>query len=226
MLVCQVRWWIFWSRIHVFYHGLAFSNLSFSVNLFVFPLSVLLQILFRHDAYPFGFFHVLLVAIFYSKIFQLLSHPVVGMCSCHLPQLVGRIFYRCFGRFCFVCIALPFVDIFLIFLLSPVLSGLFPQVVLLFFLCCFFLFVLTSGSIFPLFYRFCLFSWVFFISVSCGISHAGFDFLFALFKGTPIFSQTSFAPALISSFNSIMFFGIYLIYFFHFHLDYSPFYVS
>ena len=38
------------------------------------------------------------------------------------------------GMFCFICIALPFVYIFLIFLLSPVLSGFSPQVVSSFFL--------------------------------------------------------------------------------------------
>ena len=46
----------------------------------------------------------------------------------------GRIFFRCFGMSCFICIVLPFVGISLIFLLLPVVSGLFPQVVLLFFL--------------------------------------------------------------------------------------------
>ena len=86
------------------------------------------------------FCYVLLVSIFYSRIVQLLLHPVVGMCLCHLPQLVGRIFFHYFGMFCFVCIALTFVDVILIFLLPPALSGLFPQVVLLFFLYCFFLF--------------------------------------------------------------------------------------
>ena len=56
------------------------------------------------------------------------------MFSRHLLPVVGRIFVCCFGMSCFVFIVLFFVDIFLIFLLSPVLSGLFPQVVLLFFL--------------------------------------------------------------------------------------------
>ena len=37
------------------------------------------------------------------------------------------------GESCFVCIVLPFVNISLISLISPELSGLFPQVVLLFF---------------------------------------------------------------------------------------------
>ena len=55
------------------------------------------------------------------------------MFSCHLLPVVDRIFFRCFRMSCFVCIVLPFVDISLIFLLSPVLSGLFPQVVSSFF---------------------------------------------------------------------------------------------
>ena len=84
-----------------------------------------------HVAY---FCYVLLVAIFYSKIVQLLLHSVVGMFSWHLLQLVGGILFRCIGMFSFVCIVLPFVDILLVFLLSPVLSRLFPQVVSLFFL--------------------------------------------------------------------------------------------
>ena len=82
------------------------------------------------------------------------------MCSCHLPQLVGRIFFRCFGMFCFICIALPFVDIFLIFLLLPGLFGLFPQVVLFFLVLLFsfcpnvfqhFSFVLLFSSVFVVF---------------------------------------------------------------------------
>ena len=56
------------------------------------------------------------------------------MFLCHLLPVVDRIFFHCFGMSCFVCIVLLFVDISLILLLSRVLSGLFPQVVLLFFL--------------------------------------------------------------------------------------------
>ena len=77
---------------------------------------------------------VSLVAIFSSKIVRFLSHPVVGMFSCHLLPVVDKFFFRCFGMSCFVCIVLAFVDISSIFLLSPVLSVLFPQVVLLFLL--------------------------------------------------------------------------------------------
>ena len=86
-------------------------------------------------------------------------------CWCHLPQHVSRIFFRCFGMSCFVCVALSFVDIFVIFLFSPVLSALFPQVVLLFFLVLLFsLFGPSCFSVSPLFYRFYLFS-LFFLSV-------------------------------------------------------------
>ena len=88
----------------------------------------------------------------------------------------------CFGMSRFVCIALPFVDISLIFLLTPVLSGLFPQVVQLFFLCCF------CFNILACFRRF-------FICVSSRISHLGFDFSFVLFERILIFSQTNFALA-------------------------------
>ena len=88
-----------------------------------------LLMLFIHSAFSLCF----LVAIFLSKIVRFLLHPVVGMFSCYSLPVVDRIFFRCFGKSCFVCSVLPFVDIALIFLLSPALSGLFPQVVLLFF---------------------------------------------------------------------------------------------
>ena len=68
------------------------------------------------------------------QIGRFLLHPVVGMFSFPLFPVVDRFFFRCFGMSCFVYIALPLVDISLIILLSPILSGLFPQVVLLFFL--------------------------------------------------------------------------------------------
>ena len=117
------------------------------------------QSFFKLVAYPFVFFffgHLLLVAIFYSEIVQHLFHLVVGMFSYHLPQLVGRIFFRCFGMSCFVCILLPFLDVFLIFLLLPVLSVFFSSCcVVISPLCCFFLFIPTCSSVFNLFYHFC-----------------------------------------------------------------------
>ena len=89
-----------------------------------------LVILFIHSTLPLCF----LVAMFFSKIVRFLLHPVVGMFSCNLLPGVDRILFRCFGMSCFVYIVLPFVNIYSIFLLLPVRSGLFPQVVLLFFL--------------------------------------------------------------------------------------------
>ena len=42
-------------------------------------------------------------------------------------------------------------------------------------------------------------------------SHLGFDFLFVVFKETPIFSQTNFAPVYIKSLNSVIsFVGIFV----------------
>ena len=96
--------------------------------------------------------------------------------------------------FFFFCIVLIFVYISLISLLSPQLSGLFPQVVLLFFL------VLSSPFSSHIFQDlFFLPFWSvfadFFIWVSSRISHSGFDCFFLLIEGIPIFSHTNFAPA-------------------------------
>ena len=141
------------------------------------------------------FCYVLLVAIFYSDIVWFLLHPVVRMFWCNLPQLVDRISFRCFGVSRFVCFILPSLDIFLIFLLSPVLSGLFPQVVLLFFLVLLFLFS---------YYMFHRFSFIllllpvfvdFLLAFLVKFPIQVLIFFFVLFKGTPIFSQTNFAPA-------------------------------
>ena len=134
-----------------------------------------LAMLFINSAFSLCF----LIAIFKSKIVRFLLHPVAGMFSCHLLPVVGRIFSRCFGMFSFVCIVLPFVDISLIFLLSPVLSGLFPQVVLLSFLVlpftfCFYIFQRLSFvlSFWPVFVDF-------FICVSSRIPNHSFDLFYA-----------------------------------------------
>ena len=94
-----------------------------------------LVISFIQSAFSLFFF---LLAIFSSENVRSLWCPVVGMFLCHALSVVGRIFFRYFGTFCFVCIVLPLVYISLISLLSPELSGLFPQVVPLFFLVLFF----------------------------------------------------------------------------------------
>ena len=134
------------------------------------------------------------VAIFSSKIVRFLWRLVVGMFLCHALLVVERIFFRCFWMSYFVCIVLPFVDISLISLLSPELSGLFPQVLLLFFSRVVFsiLFPYIPGSfcftILACFRRF-------FICVFSRISHPGFDCFLVLFEGIPIFLRTNFAPA-------------------------------
>ena len=165
--------------------------ISFSVVLSK-SMCISLVILFIHSAFSLYF----LVAIFKSKIVRFLWHPVVNMFSCYILPVVDIIFFGCFGMSCFVCIVLPFVDISLIFILSPVFSSLFPQVVLLFFLMFPFAFcsnifqrvsfVLSFWSVFVDFFLICF---------SSRISHPGFDFLFVLLEGIPIFSQTNFAPA-------------------------------
>ena len=121
-------------RFPIWYFLLLFwVNLNvFSLSIFLWVLLTLLTCCFIHSAF---FCYVLLVAIFYSKIVRLPLHLVVGMSTCQLPRLVSRIFFRCFEMFSLVCIVLPFLDIFLILLLSPVLSGLFLWVVLSFFTC-------------------------------------------------------------------------------------------
>ena len=116
-------------------------------------------ILFIHSTFSLCF----LVAIFQSKMVRFLLHPVAGMFSCHLLPVVDIIFFRCFGMSCFVCIVLPFTDISLIFLLSSVLSGLFPQFVLLFFLVLPFPFCSHIFQRFSFFYHFGLFHRFFFI---------------------------------------------------------------
>ena len=92
-----------------------------------------LVILFIHSAFLLCF----LVAILSSKIVRFLWHPVVGMFSGHSltpSQLLIEFSFVVFESPVLSVLFLPFVDISLIFLLSPALSGLFPQVVLLFFL--------------------------------------------------------------------------------------------
>ena len=97
-----------------------------------------LVILFIHSAFS---------LCFWLPYFLLLL--VVGIFSCHLLSVLGRIFFRYFGMSYFVCIVLPFIGISLIFLLSPGFSGLVPQVVLL----CFF-FVLSFSFCLYMFQRF------------------------------------------------------------------------
>ena len=133
--------WMSWTRIHVFHHALAFSILiSFLVVFWVvrcvFLLwglpRVFLVLLSYRLSKPFRY--AFSVAIFSFKIVRFLWRVIVVMLLWHALLVVDRIFFHCFGVSRFVCIVLTFVDISLISLLSPELSGLFPHVVLLFFL--------------------------------------------------------------------------------------------
>ena len=104
------------------------------VNRGVFSPTVFLQVLLT--LFPcylsiWLFCYVLLILISCSKIVLFPCHLVVGMSSCILSLLACRILLHCFGISCFVYIVLRCLNIFLIFLLSPVPSGLFPPVVLL-----------------------------------------------------------------------------------------------
>ena len=97
------------------------------------------------------FCYVLFVPIICSKIVLLPCHPLFGMSSYILPLPACRIFFHCFGISCFVCMVLSCLDTFLVFLLSPVPSSLFPRVV---FTCvAFFLFTPICSCVFPLSYH-------------------------------------------------------------------------
>ena len=110
------------------------------------------------------------------------------------PFSVCRIFFRCFGMSCFVCIVWSYLCIFLVFVLSTVPSDLSFRILsfaLIVLLCSF------RPNIFPRFSSVSIFTccWSFLICVSSLISHPCFEFLFVFFKGTTIFSQTNFTPA-------------------------------
>ena len=191
MLVCHERWWISWTRIHVFYHSLAFSNLIFfrvvlskSMRISTFRPSSMMSHLLSPCCLSIQLFcYALLVAIFYPKIVQLLLHPVVGMFSCHLPQHVGRIFLRCFGMFCFVSIVCRYL-----FNLPSFASSFWFIFSSCFVILTWIAFPFLSQHV-PVFF-FCLIIFAcfhgFLTCVSSRISHLGFDFLLVPFKGTPI----------------------------------------
>ena len=104
-----------------------------------------------------------------------------------LPILLVEFFFRCFGMSCFICIVLSRLNNFLVFLLSPVTSGLIPRVVLSFLIVVFF----YSSQLIRTF-RLCLILSAccrFLICISNRIFHPGFEFLFVFFWGTPILSQ-------------------------------------
>ena len=83
------------------------------------PSSSIRNFFFMLLIYSSFFCYDLSVPIFCSKIFLSPLHPVACMCSPLLSRLVGRIFFRCLGMSCFIWFCL---GIFLVFVLSPVLS--------------------------------------------------------------------------------------------------------
>ena len=168
--------------------------------------STSLVILFIHSAFSLCFFRCHIFVQKRSISLASASWYVFVSClpSCWL-NFLSLFLISCFFLFFFFCIALPFVDVSLISLLSPELSGLFPQDLLLFFL------VFSFQFCFHIFENvFVLPFWPvfvdFFICVSCRISHPGFDCFFGLIEGIPLFSHTNFNPASISSFNYLILF--------------------
>ena len=120
---------------------------------------------------------------------------------------------------------LPFLYIFLIYLLS----GSFPQVVLLFIFCVAFSFL--SLHVLPFFLCFIIlvcFRRFFYLRFQSNFPSRIWFFFSVLFEVTAIFLQTKFAPAYISFFNSVILFLHINVspWFFCFHLDCSPFYIS
>ena len=108
------------------YHLFVWSNLNFLHN-------------FQWITFPTQSFIIVVFVRFFLAFQQTES---VGMFSCYSLLFVDRIFFRCFGKSCFVCIVLPFVDISLIFLFFCLLFLVyFLKLYCYFFLCCLFLFV-------------------------------------------------------------------------------------
>ena len=94
----------------------------------------------------------LFVAIFCSKIVLFPCHLVDGMCWSIHPLLTGSFFFFVVLECSAFFVLFSFFDIFLVFLHSPVPSGLFPRD-FCFICCCFFL-----SQAFSLSYLFCLLS--------------------------------------------------------------------
>ena len=130
---------------------------------------------------------------FTQTLFSFLYIRLLACLRVTSPYFLLDLFYY-FGMSCFVCIVLPCLNIFLMFPLSSVHSGLFPRVLLSFFLVLLFPFCPQIFQRFSLFFIFvCCHR--FLMCVSSRISQPGFYFLFVFLKGTWFFSQTNFAPA-------------------------------
>ena len=129
----------------------------FLVNRCVFYPSALLQVL---TLFPCCLSIRVFVMIswlqYFAQIFFFFSlHLVVGMSLRHLPLHVGNFFFIVLKCPIFFCIVLSCLDIFLIFLLSPIFLAYFLELYCYFYLSCFFLLVSTCSMIFPLFYYVC-----------------------------------------------------------------------
>ena len=108
--------------------GKAFSNLVFSWVLLLggpdlCPPQDLLQVLLILFSCYLSIQHfccVLFVSIFYSAFVLFLLQLVVDKSKCTLHQIVGRIFFRCFGMSSFVCIIWPCLVTLWVSLLWPI----------------------------------------------------------------------------------------------------------
>ena len=141
------------------------------------------------------FWYVLFVPICCSKIVLFPCHPAFGKSSCILPLPAGRIFLSLFWNVLFYLYY--FILSWYLFSLSFFTSTFWfvsSSFIVCFNSCIAFLF---SSPHIPAFFL-CLLIFDccrFLISVSSLISHPGFEFLFVLYRGTQILSQTTFAPA-------------------------------
>ena len=100
--VCHGWMWIFKTNIHVYRHGLAFSNLVLFwvllwMNQWVFSPSVFLQVLQTLFQWALSirlFCYVLFVPIFCSKIVLFPCHPVGGICwNIHSRKVETNYYY-------------------------------------------------------------------------------------------------------------------------------------
>ena len=147
-----------------------------------------------------------LVAIFQSKTFRFLLPPVVGTFLCYFLSFVHRIFFCIFWNHQFFSVLFyPLSIAFQTFFFRLYFPAYFLKFQCYFFSCCLFLF---CSYIFQHFYFCFIISACFrrlFICVSSRIFPSWFGFfLRAFLKGSHFFSQTNFAPAQISSFNSVI----------------------
>ena len=158
--------------------------------LFTFGLLQVLVIFF-HSVYPFGISGILFLFLHLSpKLFSFVCMRFFNLSLCLLHRL-DKIFFRCFGRSCFVCIAWRCSDIFWVFLLSPVYFGLLVSIVLSVLSAVFFFFFFFCSSFHCILVYFSFLSSficyrIFFICPSNLISHPDFLFQFLFLRGIAV----------------------------------------